>query len=511
MKENAQDEVISFLSSSDDHREMDHVETHGAHIFLSGDTALKVKKAVRYDYLDYSSLAKREKMLWRELELNQPAAPQIYRDVVPITRDTDTLALDGTGEPVEWALRMKRFPRENELSAVAERGELDDALAEDLGTAIADYHASAPQRQGDGADRIRAILEELERAFASMHDELGAKRVKEFSRSIWTELENVAPLLRSRSEAGHLRRCHGDLHLRNLVLIDGKPVPFDALEFDEELGTCDVLYDLAFLVMDLLHSGLDRQANIVLNRWLFANSGREDAGLAALPVFVALRAGIRAMVTVQTGSDERQKVQTEAQEYLGTAIRAVKTSKPRLLAIGGLSGTGKSTIARLLAPGLGRLPGAVHLRSDLERKALAGVATSEALPKRSYTPASGNEVYQRLIERAATLLVAGHTVLLDATFHSPSDRLRPRALADSLNLPFTGLWLDAPAEVLMARVEHRQGDASDADAAVVREQMKKDAGTIEWLRIDATGQADRVAEVAGERIDLNRSNELLSE
>ena len=498
MSGNRQDEVITFLGSPAPHggAEPDHVETHGAHVFLAGDTALKVKKAVHFDYLDYTGLETRETMLRRELELNRPAAPQIYRDVVPVTRDGNDLALDGDGEPVEWVLRMQRFPKENELSELAARGALTDDLADSLGHEIAAYHDTAPRREGNGAARIEAILDELDTAFAEMQGALGPDRPAAFSRRARAAFDRAAPLLDARATDGHLRRCHGDLHLRNLVLIDGRPVLFDALEFDEELGTCDVLYDLAFLVMDLLNRGLSRPANIVLNAWLYAHEGRQDAGLAALPLFLALRAGIRAMVTVQAGGGDAQRVRDEAQGYLDTALQALQETGPRLVAVGGLSGTGKSTLARQLAPGIGRPPGAVHLRSDLERKALAGVAPSDPLPKDSYTGAAARAVYTRLTDRARYLLATGQSVLLDATFLSPDERHGAARLAQELSVPFTGLWLDAPLDTLTRRVSARRGDASDADAEVVRAQTQKETGPVDWHRIDASRGIEEMAHAA---------------
>lgn len=261
-----QEDVIAFLSSSGAHPgggPVDVVQTHGALIFLAGDVALKIKRAVRYDYMDLSTLELREAMLHRELELNKPVAPKIYHDVVPVTRAADgSLALKGKGDPVEWVLRMWRFPAKDELSVVADAGGIDDGLANDLGKAVFSYHSQTPQRCRDGAGLIRNILDELDRVFADMKAPLGAELIDQFHRESRAVLARAAPFLQERTNAGHVRRCHGDLHLRNLVLLDGKPVPFDALEFDEELGTCDVLYDLAFLIMDLQHRHLVRRVAI---------------------------------------------------------------------------------------------------------------------------------------------------------------------------------------------------------------------------------------------------------
>ncbi|MBB94139.1 MAG: kinase [Rhodobacteraceae bacterium] len=484
-----QSAVIDWLMDPATHGGVapEHVETHGAHVFLSGDLAYKIKRSVRYDYMDFSTLELREQMLRRELDLNRPAAPGIYLDVLPITRAGQGFAFGGTSAPVEWVLKMRRFPAGNELSAVAERNALTDDLAREMGRSVAGFHAQAPERAGDGAALMAAIVEELDDAFAGMTDELGAGPVAAFSRLARGALADIAPQLTARSQDGRLRRCHGDLHLRNMVLIDGRPVPFDALEFDEVLGTCDVLYDLAFLIMDLLHRDLGRAACVTLDAWLFEASGAEDAGLSALPFFLGIRAGIRAMVDVQTGraAHDELAADADARIYMQQALAFLESERPRLIAVGGPSGTGKTTLARLLAPAVGAAPGAVHLRSDLERKALAGVDPMTHLPPEAYTPEAGRAVYDRLFDRAGTLLGAGRTVILDATFLAEDERRAVADLAGSKGVPFAGLWLEAPAETLKTRVSARTGDASDADAAVVARQLESGAGAVEWSRVDA--------------------------
>ena len=487
-----QSEAIAFLADPASYAGLpvEHVETHGAHVFLVGDTALKVKRAVRYDYMDFSTLAKRQAMLQRELELNHAAAPEIYRDLVAVTRESDgRLALGGAGVPVEWALRMRRFPAEAELSAVAARGALDDRLADELGRVVADYHERAERREADASELIASILRELRDAFGGMGDVFDETRVRRFDMRALEQLNVLTPLLKARTKTGDVRRVHGDLHLSNLVLIDGRPVPFDALEFDERLGTCDVLYDLAFLLMDLCHRGLRRAANITMGAYLFAAKGAQDDGLAALPLFMAVRAAIRAMVLVQTGRarGDAVKMQAEAQQYLDEALAMLAPQTPRLIVVGGRSGTGKTALARGLAPEVGGVCGAVHLRSDLERKALAGVDVKVHLPPETYTKETSDRVYARLFDRADKLLRAGASVVLDAAFLDPAERAMARALAAERGVRFDGIWLEAPVEQLVARVTARKGDASDADAAVVRKQLGFDVGPVDWHVVDTSG------------------------
>ncbi|EPX79603.1 AAA family ATPase [Salipiger mucosus] len=499
-----QTEVIALLDDPATHggAEVTHLQTHGAHVFLAGDAAWKIKRAVAYNYMDFSTLEAREAALRRELELNQPVAPEIYHDVVPITRAPDGgLQVDGSGPTVEWLLRMRRFPKEDELSAVAERGALDDAMAEALGRSTAAYHARAPRREAAGAQLIAEILDELETAFADMTAELGDDAIRGFVTAARTVFEAQAPLLDARAAAGHVRRCHGDLHLHNIVLIDGRPVPFDALEFDETLGTCDVLYDLAFLLMDMAHRALPRAACITLSAWLLEAGGTEDAGLAALPLFLAVRAAIRAMVEVQTtraaGGDAG-----EARRYLEEARGFLAPAAPRLVLVGGLSGSGKTTVARGLAPLLGPTPGAVHLRSDTERKRLAGVAPLERLPQAAYDPAVSRTVYDTLIARAETILQAGRSVIIDAAWLDAEARDRLEERAARLDVPFARLWLEAPAETLAERVSTRRGDASDADAGVVRAQLAGAKAPADWPRVDASGSPRESLERAALRLGL---------
>lgn len=504
----SQSEVTAFLKSPDAFAgtsPVSLVETHGALVFLSDNEALKIKRAVTYDYMDMSTLALREKMIRRELELNKDVAPTIYRDVVPVTREADgTLALNGRGAPVEWVLRMWRFPTEAELAVIAEKGGFSDALATDLGAAVFEFHARAAERSADGAQLIGDILAELNRVFATMHDALGQARISEFETRSQTLLASLAPMLTGRGIEGHVRRCHGDLHLGNLVLIENRPVPFDALEFDEVLGTCDVLYDLAYLIMDLRHRGLLREAGIVLNTYLLAAVGTQDRGLAAMPLFLAIRAAIRAMVIVQTCRVKSARTDKDAGRYMDEALAALAPPPARMVAVGGLSGTGKTTVSLALAPLIGAAPGAVHLRSDLERKAMQGVTVQTRLPAEEYKASARHAVYDRMLDRAETILGTGHSVLLDATFLEMPSRERVEKLARTLGVPFTGLWLHAPVPDLFKRVTARLGeasDASDADEAVVRGQVLQGPGKLDWRRVDASGALPDTIAIARAALD----------
>ncbi|MEZ5857349.1 MAG: AAA family ATPase, partial [Hyphomicrobiaceae bacterium] len=320
-----------------------------------------------------------------------------------------------------------------------------------------------------------------------------------------------AGVIERRGAAGFVRECHGDLHLNNIVLWHGRPTLFDALEFDPALATIDTLYDLAFLLMDLDHAGCREAANIVFNRYLWRNDQDMDLeGLVALPLFLVQRCLIRALVTAQQAQQSKlaspisgsASEDDQAQRYLRQAFDALESSPARLIGVGGLSGTGKSTLAAALAPHFGCSPGALHLRSDLERKALFGVEETQRLPAASYTTAVGAEVYERLVRKSRLALAAGHTVIVDAVFADPTERARLATIAAEAGVTFTGVWLDAPRETLIGRVEARRGDASDADGQVVARQLDSGVGRLDWTRVDASGSPDETLALAKLRLEI---------
>jgi uncharacterized protein len=304
-------------------------------------------------------------------------------------------------------------------------------------------------------------------------------------------LAALTPLLRARAQGGYVRHCHGDLHLRNIVEIDGAPVLFDAIEFDDSLATIDVLYDLAFLLMDLGKRGLTAHANAVLNAYLdHEGSTANLIGLAALPLFLAMRAAIRAKVELlraKTGAPERAaETREEVRSYFELARSLLAPVPPRLIAIGGFSGSGKSAISRAIAPYIGAFPGAVHVRSDVERKRLFGVAQTKKLPERAYAPEVSNQVYAICRKRALMGLQGGQAVIVDAVHAKQEEREAVQAIAAKDGIPFTGLWLEAPPEVMRERVASRARDVSDATPPVVDTQLTYDIGKQDFEVIDAT-------------------------
>jgi uncharacterized protein len=469
------------------------IDTHGAVVVLAGERALKAKRAVRFPFLDYSTLERRKAACEAEVAVNAPLAPGIYRGTVPVVRRPDgSLALGGEGEPVEWLVAMARFDEDATLDKVVERNGLSPALLARLAEAVVTAHASAPRREAAGAvASLGAWIAQNGAAFSESPDLFPPDEAARLCAASAAALEQVTPLLLERGAMGRVRRGHGDLHLRNLVLIDGRPIPFDAIEFDEAVATGDVLYDLAFLLMDLMERGHEAEACGLLNRYLWASDPCDVAGLAALPLFLSLRAVIRAKVVAAGVASlpeaQRADAQAEARRYFDLAHRVLRDHPACLVAVGGYSGTGKSTLAAGLAPALGRLPGAVHLRTDIVRKRLGGVADTHRLPAPAYTAQASARVYETVRSQAAAALRAGFAVVVDAVHAREAERVAIAAVAADAAVPFAGLWLTAPATVLVARVEARTGDASDADAAVVRGQLERPADPVSWATIAAAG------------------------
>ncbi len=507
-----QGEVIAFLSDGRTFglpdQPVERIDTHAAIVFLIGDSAYKLKRAVRYSFLDFSTVEKRHRVLESEYHLNIRTAPDLYRQLVPVTRDhANHLALEGEGEIVDWLLEMRRFDQAALLDLLAEQGRLDTPLIEALASEIACLHGKASGRQGGGHAAMASIVDGNTGDLASLADDIGSvETIASLINATRGELSRQTERLDRRADAGFVRHCHGDLHLGNIFLDGNRPVLFDCLEFDEALATIDVFYDLAFLLMDLCHRGLDDLAIDLLNAYL--DRTEDDEGAALLPLFLAIRATIRAKIegfeikTAGSG-EERSKHRLAAVQYLDLARDLLTVEPPGLIAIGGLSGTGKSTVARLLAHRLGRMHWPVVLRSDVVRKLLSGVEPTTRLDARAYSPSRSADVYRHLCGRAATLLRAGRTVIVDATFLDQTARSCIEGLTADLAVPFQGIWLDAPTAVLEQRVARRRNDASDADLDVLASQLERDIGSMSWAIFDASGEADLIAAEIHEHVAVN--------
>jgi hypothetical protein len=360
-----------------------------------------------------------------------------------------------------------------------------------LGDIIADFHTKAETAPTFGGSAgIAAVIADDNANLRAGCPPLDREGVDTLHRCQEDALAKQAALLDTRQRQGNVRRCHGDLHLRNICLFESKPTLFDCIEFSDEIAYIDTLFDLAFLLMDLEHRGLRRLGNILFNRYL--DRSGDDAGLAALPLFMSVRAGIRAKVAVtalkvQKGSAEQKAAAEQGRAYLDLATRLLQPLPLRLIAIGGLSGSGKSTVAAGIAGDFAPAPGARHLRSDVLRKTMMQVAPETRLPPSAYTPVVSERVYRTAREQAAAALAAGYSVIVDATFIDQGERAAIAAVAARAGVPFTGLWLTAPDTVLLDRVAKRRGDSSDADRAVLEQQLKADLGAMDWRKVDVSG------------------------
>lgn len=475
----------------------ERIDTHTAAVLMAGDRALKLRRPVNYGWLDYSTRARRRAAARREIASNNLTAPGLCEGLAGLVPDGDGWRmvqenLPDDGEPV---VVMHRFPQSDLLDRMASEGRLDRALIHALGHAVAEMHKAAQpvgkppylpaftRGEAGALDDLAPVLGPLAGRVAALLREAGRR---------------LGPVAADRPA----RRCHGDLHLRNIVLWQGRPAPFDAIDFNDDFTDIDPLYDLAFLLMDLDHRGHPELATTCLNAWaerLSAEPSPEPriayAGLALLPLYRACRAAIRAKVAGLTLDGRDDPKAAEARAYLELAAGYLEApQRPRLIAVGGLSGSGKSTVARHLADRLG----AIVLRSDAIRKGMWGIPETARLPREAYAPEVSPRVYAAMADRARMALDGGMPVILDAAHLREGERDAAAALAAEKAAPFQGLWLDADPETLAARVAARTADVSDADARVVALQTGYDLGEIRWTRIPAAGSSD---EVAGRALD----------
>ncbi len=492
-----QSEVAAFMASAAAHgisSDVERLNTHGAMVFLAGDLAYKIKRAVKFPYMDFSTLARRHRFCELEVELGRRTAPGLYRGVVAIVRRPDgTLGIDQEGVVIEWAVVMKRFDQNGLFDLLAQKHRLTAPILRDTADAISSFHNSAEvltgvAAVGGGFDGMRWVIDDNFEEMAEHPDLFPADELADFAKACRLQLAACRTLLDDRLARGMVRRCHGDLHLRNICMIEGRPTIFDAIEFEDRLSCIDILYDLAFLLMDLEHRGLRAYENLILNRYLQRTECLD--GLAALPLFLSTRSSVRAKVGAsavasQPNASAKAQKRDEARGYFRLARTLLEPAPPRLIAVGGFSGAGKTTLAGHLAPILGTAPGAIHLRSDVIRKRLSGVDELAHLPARAYTQQMTERVYGVLADRAAKTLAAGLTVIADAAHLDPAQRAHIEEVARKAGVPFDGIWLEAPLETLITRIHEREADASDATANVVRKQAARPIRDVGWRRMNA--------------------------
>ncbi|MBS0544694.1 MAG: AAA family ATPase, partial [Proteobacteria bacterium] len=456
------------------------IETHISSVVLAGDYAYKLKKPLDLGFLDFSSVDRRRAACDEELRLNRRTAPELYLDVVPVTGSVEAPHIGGEGEPIEYAVRMRRFAQSALLGDVLERDALPPDLLDRLARHVADFHAAAAiAAPGDGYGDAQAVHGPVRQNFTQLRefiDDAGLL-AQAAAAERWSEAQFalLAPVFERRLADGRVRECHGDLHLGNLILLDGEPRLFDGIEFSAELRWIDVAADVAFLVMDLQRRGRPDLGARFLNAWL-ERTGDYDS-LRVMRYYIAYRAMVRAKIAAirlaQLDGEARAECLQECRAYVALAVAQGQAAQPFLAIASGVSGSGKTSQSQ----GLVEARGVIRVRADVERKRLFGLAaedSSAAVAGGIYTAEASRRTYARLAEVAAVALIAGWPVLADATFLRRGQRATFAELARRLQVPFAILAFGAPEATLRARVAARAaqgGDASEADVAVLDMQL----------------------------------------
>lgn len=458
------------------------IETHISWVLLTGDFAYKIKKPVNFGFLDFSTLEKRQFYCQEELRLNQRFCAELYLEVVAVTGTPAEPVMAGTGTAIEYAVKMRQFEAGNLLSERAGNGLLSyddiDGIAQVLGI----FHLEAPAADAGSAygdpQTVKHWCEEnFDHLEPLLQDAAELQTVQHLKSWVITEWQQKAGIMHQRKQQGFVRECHGDLHLGNIALINGKITPFDCIEFNPMLRWIDVISEIAFVLMDLDYRGFKPYAWRLLNTYLQQTG--DYPGLNILRYYLVYRALVRAKVALlseQQLSDnaERQRKHEEYIRHIALAERYTQPVKPALLITHGFSGSGKSFHARKLAEEIG----AIHLRSDIERKRLFGFAsldnTGSAAQDGIYTEKAGEQTYQHLAAMAAIALQSGFHVIVDATFLKRAQRDLFLKLAQSLSLPVRILDFTASVTTLQQRIARRQqlqNDASEATAEILQQQL----------------------------------------
>lgn len=465
------------------------VQTHASYVFLTGKYAYKIKKSVDYGFLDYSTLAKRKYFLETELRLNQKIAPELYLQVMAISKQDNRLILGGAENIIEYTLKMHQFPQENLFSNLLEAGKLSgdypagrlrDRFRE-LGKVVAQFHNQTETNEYISSfGTVAKIQPAFEENYRQSQKYIGVVQTQEqfaatkaFSDVFFAEREN---LFLTRVKQQKIKECHGDLHLNNICLWQDQIQLFDRIEFNESFRFVDTMYDVAFTIMDLEARNQPDLANIFLNSYL-ENTGDWE-GLLVLPLYLSRQAYVRAKVNSfllddpQISESERKSAQQLARNYYRQAYQftQIKTGKSgksgKLILMSGLSGSGKSTVARTIA----RKIGAIQIRSDAVRKHLAGIPLDQPGTDAIYTASMSQKTYDRLLELGVILAQAGYTVILDAKYDRLALRQPVITQAQEQNIPLQILYCTAPMTVLCDRLNQRQGDISDAGVDLINSQ-----------------------------------------
>ncbi|MCC0179272.1 AAA family ATPase [Waterburya agarophytonicola K14] len=470
------------------------IQTHASYIFLTGEYAYKVKKNVNYGFLNYSTLAKRKHFIEAELQLNKKIAPELYLEVVPISDRNSKFILGDSDNIVEYALKMRAFPQEDLFSNLLKERKLSGNDLVELGKIVAHFHNNAKTNRYISSfgtvEKINIAFQENYRQSEKYIDNVQTKEqftaTKGYTDSFLTQRQN---LFADRIEQNKIKECHGDLHLRNICLWHDKIQLFDRIEFNESFRFVDTMYDIAFTVMDLEARGHPEFANVFLNSYL-EHTG-DWTGLLVLPLYLSRQAYVRAKVNSflldnpQISEADRQEAKKAASDYYRQAYQYTQSKPGKLILISGLSGSGKSTVAREIAKNIGAIQqargtcrnkfgvSALQIRSDAIRKHLAGISLDESGTNSIYTPEMTQKTYDRLLELGITLTKAGYTVILDAKYDRLALRQPVIAQAKTANIPLKIIHCTAPMSVLCDRLKQRHNDISDATADLIASQQKK--------------------------------------
>jgi len=455
------------------------IQTHISYVLLTGEYAYKIKKPLNFGFLDYSTLEKRKHFCEEELRLNQRAAAAIYLEVLPITQTVEnsvpTFHLDGPGEVVEYAVKMRQFPQSTLLTNLYERGELTEELLKELARAIATFHLKTETsdyiREFGRVERVRQAFDEN---WAQTAQYIGGPQTQQQFDETRAYCDRFfatnAALFDERIRQNWIRECHGDLHLRNIAYWQEQFLLFDCIEFNEPFRFVDVMFDIAYIVMDLDARQRPDLRTVFLNEYV-EQTGDWD-GLRVLPIYVNRQTYVRAKVTSFLLNDpgvpdeEKRKAHDTAALYYRLAWEYTQPQTGRLMLMSGLSGSGKSTTARAIAQKLG----AVYIRSDAVRKHLGGVPLTERGDDDLYTPEMTQKTYDRLLHLGTTLATEGYTVILDAKYDRQALREKAIAQASAQSIPLTIVHCTAPLEVLGDRLRQRTGDIADATPEILAKQ-----------------------------------------
>ncbi|MDA0672395.1 MAG: AAA family ATPase [Cyanobacteria bacterium] len=457
------------------------IQTHVSYVLLTGDYAYKVKKPVDFGFLDYSTLAKRQHFCQEELRLNQRTAADLYLAVLPITQTGDRYQFNGDGTVVDYAVQMRQFPQDALLSHRFDQGDLEEDLVRQLARTIAAFHQAAETN-----DEIRSYgtVPQVRQSIDENYDQTAAfiggpqtqaqfEATRAYTDRFFTER---SALFQRRIDQGWVRACHGDLHLNNICYWQDHLWLFDCIEFNKPFRFVDVMFDIAYLVMDFTAQGRSDLVAAFVSEYVEQTGDWE--GLEILPLYVSRQSYVRAKVTSFLLGDpaipeaDKQAAAAKAARYYTLAHDYVQPQPGRILLMAGLSGSGKTTVARELSRALG----AIHIRSDAVRKHLGGVPLQERGDDSLYTPAMTQRTYERLVSLGVTLAQQGYTVILDAKYDRAQHREAAQAVAQEQSIPFHIVHCTAPKAILRQRVAARSGDIADATVAVLEKQTLEPFG-----------------------------------